>query len=960
MKKNRMTFEDAINTVHDYVNNTKFANGYCPSNPASAKYWYELSQPFDHKNGKYSAMLEAKHPLLHANQDSIKRKVRTTQVNGLPWILYGAEECKTPSPESHRYAKFNRRNVNCIAMIATHLMAKLSGDQATHANTKTLYRMAYEYILGDKDKTVLSIASSACPYGFMSVFYEMIDGINSAESNDLMTNFVSHGYWYNSNDTDEKLLHYHNVGRLAAFHHFFFDVFGFGYPFSLVCCTTTGHYGYEGKQLQSIFSWVPSCDSFEEHGHHTYRWISHIFRHNMRILSEHSHRCLDSLRYSNCMLKLTAVGTKAIRSLIASNPHVVYEAASMMASMVANFIIDARKYMPISVAKKKNIVHFATLKANSQFDNTFEFNAHGSDLAINAIIRTEGFREDAMPSVRHRKSVKACSHTTVDLAPRLISARVAYDKLDLHVSSKIHHYDTSMRKYGGKQERNFAYEWNNTRLPGTKLFINYEANTIGRIASLVKSTINDYGYVPYVMEQNSFSSDIRNKSRCNIPDDIKRNILFTELPYLSKVKDSLRSVKEREADKRRMSKKDYDSRKSNYTSRMFSSLPHFDEGSFSLSHDYLSSVFATGLSWCAGIVTRVLSTPRKITEAVEVLDVCRIENARCSNNWDWNYREDKSKGGRLATFDWFMRDYQKQKNVPRTVLRNPNTGFSIAFDIENHKPKVGLGKPSQCTAEVPDYIVKQFVEIQDTIKIIQSAGMFSGFDPAKPWLRREGVYNAPLDIKFVNDKFFDPTLYSAFCEHTDNSDISPDMLNLARKAISDFAKNTDDRVCTAYDLHLILCHILSPLNMNHIINMTNVMTVPQTHFLNTKDAGRLPSATAMLITTSGERVFPTPHGSLVTNTIDTSSPQGVMYIYDLYACASPDGSGVKLYQIPDINMVRNVDFEYRSRGKEQELRSLAMQASDARKSFSLSENISKTLQESFSEFAINDIDYIDS
>lgn len=980
----KMTLEHAVNAVENAVRQSKFAKGDKPKSLPAAKYWFEITQSFDFQTGEYrSSVYDYKHPLENYSDKAKVISVRTTQVNGMPWILWGCPELHAPSCQSQQgtYRDYIRNMMGSLAIVATRVLEVIGPDRVLKDSLGDLYKSSLGVILEcGIDKVANAMAASASLYEDAGqTCVEMCKELELApiqEIFNLARDFVNYGCIFpriaSNNENEHDNIGLSKVPTIMAFHHFFYDVFGFGFPFGMRCCSTAGHYGHAGSAVQTVDTWVPHSINYYAAGKETQtRLVSHIFRSNMRILSDHSRRCLSSLRYSNVMLKLNETGIKNIRSLIRSNKHVVHEAAVMMASMVANFLADARKYIPKSIGKKTNLMRFAEVKAES-----FWYLKTNQNVLIGnrmcQLCESEGIPHNAEAFIRTRKSVKIISIDTMDAGPRLVSARTLYDAGDDHVYRRCHHHHKApfIGKYNGKIDRNFAREWNNVRVPGTKLLTNYEVATLGRVSNLLNHIAGDYDYIPYKTKSSGYSDMLVRQCVHTVPDNIQRNVRFQSYGG--------RCVSE--------VAKEYRYRRLSYSLFSYKTDPSRMQTTLSISPDYLTSVFERGLSWCGGVTTRVISLPRKIDADVEVLDVCRIDTAS-----EWEYRQTKEQGGRLEYFDDLIRRKKHNCINIRTVLRNPQTGFSLAFDVENHKPEISASKPVECKAIVPDNIVEQFKAIQETITMIQSVGAFSQFDPYKPY--QNDIKQVPTMKYFNDNSFFDPYNDMGGCSYPFHCDHSKDIVNLTRKSISEFAKATGDRIATAYDLHLIMCHTLSPLTMNHIINMCNTMTLTQSHFINLN--GDLRSYTenpnhewqvvttrtndlrmnengyatvnlAMVTTRDGERVFPIPHGSIIPvaeTILNSDSPDCT---HRLVACANPDGSGVKLYNIPSAEIIREAAYmrtnfgdSSLSEADEQQINSLAVAASDARMAFSTSSNLAKTLAERFQQLAINDVDFVD-
>lgn len=416
--------------------------------------------------------------------------------------------------------------------------------------------------------------------------------------------------------------------------------------------------------------------------------------------------------------------------------------------------------------------------------------------------------------------------------------------------------------------RNIAREAINKRIHGTRFMVNYHEAVFDRIAMLLRMSKGENGYIaPYANPNNHIEEAVTNLHKARrtggeceyfvgiVKESIARYIDQDELGYI------------------------------NYQKYVLDKELH-------TSADYLDTVFRRGISWCGGIVTMAYSKPRRIADDIEVVDVLRIED----NEGDWNpstksiLKEFDRSNGKFCGYSTTSR--------PRTVIRNPKTGFSLAFNIDGHRIK--NNRNEECKAIVSSVLVDEFRKIQEDINAVRMLGAFTDFIEQRTGKELGGIY----EDRFNLDIHFSSKRIARIISDTSMPD---SMVSTARKTISDFVRNIDGNIASKFDLNLIMNHIFNALGMNKLINQCNTMMLQHSY---AKQHGQ--SISYMIVTTNGEE--------RMTSIADKANAiieewTGGRFKFDttttptVLLTTSPDGSGLSSHIVECgtvCNAIRNV------------------------------------------------------
>lgn len=419
--------------------------------------------------------------------------------------------------------------------------------------------------------------------------------------------------------------------------------------------------------------------------------------------------------------------------------------------------------------------------------------------------------------------------------------------------------------------RNIAREAINKRIHGTRFMVNYHEAVFDRIAMLLRMSKGENGCIaPYANPNNHIEEAVTNLHKARrtggeceyfvgiVKESIARYVDQDELGYINYQK--------------------CNSDKELHTSA-----------------DYLDTVFRRGISWCGGIVTMAYSKPRRIADDIEVVDVLRIED----NEGDWNpstksiLKEFDRSNGKFCGYSTTSR--------PRTVIRNPKTGFSLAFNIDGHRIK--NNRNEECKAIVSSVLVDEFRKIQEDINAVRMLGAFTDFIEQRTGKELGGIY----EDRFNLDIHFSSKRIARIISDTSMPD---SMVSTARKTISDFVRNIDGNIASKFDLNLIMNHIFNALGMNKLINQCNTMMLQHSY---AKQDGQ--SIAHMIVTTNGEERM-TSILDMANAIIEQHTGNGDNFNFDtpptILLTTSPDGSGLSSHIVDCgtvCNSIRNVAME---------------------------------------------------
>ena len=428
--------------------------------------------------------------------------------------------------------------------------------------------------------------------------------------------------------------------------------------------------------------------------------------------------------------------------------------------------------------------------------------------------------------------------------------------------------------------RNIAREAIGTRIAGTRFMVNYHEAVFDRISMLTKMCS---GFQGKLMPYSGSSEQIRNQIYWH------SNARSTGGRDGDKTVDDFMGV---------WPDKDTLSNLNEYKPNEYNPYKHIDgQRELHVSPDYISTVFLRGISWCAGIVTKAFSKPRRIADDIEVVDVLRLED----NEGNWNPTDTSI----LKQFDRVGRKLHGEFIVsrPRTVVRNPKTGFSLAFNIEGHRMVNDRSK--ECKAIVGSDVLNAFRKIQDEINAVRMMGAFADFCDERTG-SNDAIHGFYGDTFNVNSPCFSGNISRIM----DDTTMPPSMVSTARKTISDFVRSINGCIASKFDLHLIMNHTFNTLGMNKLINQCNTMVLVKSYM---EESGS--SDLNMIVTTSGgERM--TSVISRVDEIIMGHTGRSSNFEFNaidntpmILLTTSPDGSGVSSHIMTEASVCRAIRIE---------------------------------------------------
>jgi hypothetical protein len=659
-----------------------------------------------------------------------------------------------------------------------------------------------------------------------------------------------------------------------ALHQFWCSAYGFDLlglsEYSTVKCSPR-----DGRLSDVRVRWVRDCVD----NHIRYNLIT------VALLTKAKHYG-SMYRAGMCYLQSQS-GVSRYRKLIESScDNQIMDAIDLLGSFVAQFAKSVKENLPniydymIHEFMNPNInarpdgtggiccealVEYAFLRCNMSVTHTTHING-GDTKAVRLVFDVEdnlagsGKRKHALVKKRYQRigapqnADKPCIATSV-----------------MQVTNAILEIPIKRARDGQGSDvvrRNIAREAINKRIHGTRFMVNYHEAVFDRIAMLLRMGKGGNGLMaPYANPNNHIEDAVTNLYRSRMNGGEYRH-------YTGIAKESMATYIDQD-----------ELGYINYQKYVLDKELH-------TSADYLDTVFRRGISWCGGIVTMAYSKPRRIADDIEVVDVLRIED----NEGDWN----PSTKSILKEFDRSNGKFcgHSTTSRPRTVIRNPKTGFSLAFNIDGHRIK--NNRSEECKAIVSSVLVDEFRKIQEDINAVRMLGAFTDFVEERTGKELGGTYE---------DRFnFDTHFSSKRIARIINDTSMPDsMVSTARKTISDFVRSIDGRIASKFDLNLIMNHIFNALGMNKLINQCNTMMLQHSY---AKQDGQ--SISYMIVTTNGEE--------RMTSIADKANAiieewTGGRFKFDITTTpavlltTSPDGSGLSSHIVECgtvCNAIRNV------------------------------------------------------